>query len=183
MSLDRRNLKKTHPRMLSITAMFAAFTIIVLYLASVFPSMKLTFYFLSSVFIMGVLVEGMTGMAFLQYIVVSGLSLILMPVSYALPYIILFGHYGIGKFLIETKIRSFPVAFVLKLIYFDVALLGVYFAVVTTGLLPLGEIFDKLPIWAWALIAQPVFFIYDYLFSKITGFYNNAIRSRISRSA
>ena len=163
--------------------MFAAFTLVALYLSNIFPNMKYTFYFLSSVFVMGVLVENMVGMAFMMFAVVSGVSLLILPIHYALPYIILFGHYGIGKYLIETRIRNRIAAFVIKLIYFDVFLAGMYFAVVFTGILPMTAAFEALPVWAWALIAQPVFVVYDFVMSRLTGAYVNTVRNRIIRNS
>ena len=167
-------------RMLSLSAMFAAFTIVVLYLSYVFPNMKFTFYFLSSVFVMGILVEHRVFPAILMFAAASLLSLVLLPIGYALPYILLFGHYGIAKYLIEEKMSAVA-AFLVKLLYFDLFLAAVYFLVYASGMLPLGEMLEKLPLWALALIVQPLFFVYDFLFSKITVFYVNNIRSRFLR--
>ena len=155
--------------------MFTAMNIVVLYLSVVFPNMKLTFYFLSSVFVMGILVEGRVMPALISFGATSLLSLVLMPIGYALPYILLFGHYGIAKFVFEDRMK--PVgAYIAKLIYFDVFLAAIYFLVVRSGLLGLGETLGKLPVWALALIAQPVFFAYDFIFSKVVVFYVNNIR-------
>lgn len=167
-------------RILSLSAMFAAFTLVVLYLSYVFPNMKLTFYFLSSVFVMGILVEHRVFAGVLVYVASALLSLILLPIAYALPYILLFGHFGIAKYLFENKL-SVVVAFIAKLIYFDVFLAAVYFLVYHSGMLPLGDLLEKLPIWAIALIAQPLFFVYDFVFSKVTVFYVNNIRNRFVR--
>lgn len=178
--MRRRNNFMGSSRMLSLSAMFTAMTIVVLYLSVVFPNLKITFYFLSSVFIMGILTEQRVLPAVLSYIAASLLALILLPIGYALPYVLLFGHYGIAKFLLEEKCSGVS-AFVAKLIYFDVFLAAVYFSVCYTGLMPLGGVMEKLPIWAWALIAQPLFFVYDFLFSKVTVFYVNSIRSSFVR--
>ncbi len=183
MSIDRRKLKRIPAKMLSIAAMFAAFTLVSLYLSVIFPNMKFTFYFLSSIFVSGVLVEGLIGMGFAVYGVAAVISVVIMPIPYALPYVILFGHYGIGKYFLETRIKSRLAAFILKLIYFDIALAGVHFAVIFTGLLPMTDMFSSLPVWAWALIAQPVFIAYDFLYSKITGVYVNTIRNRIVKGS
>ena len=181
MAIHKRHYERTPARMISLTAMFAAFTLVVLYLTVVFPSMKLTFYFLSAVFVAGLLVEHTLGAACIMYVCVSLLSLILLPVSYALPYIILFGHYGIGKWLIERRTKNKFGAMVLKMIYFDIALIGVYFAVVFTDLLPLGEMAEALPIWAWFLILQPIFVLFDFLYSRVVLFYVRSIRKKIVR--
>jgi len=158
-----------------MSAMFTAMSVVMLYLSVVFPNMKLTFYFLSSVFVMGILVEGRVLPAVLSFAATSLLSLVLMPIGYALPYILLFGHYGIAKFIFEDRMG--PVgAYIAKLIYFDVFLAVIYLVVVRTGMLSLDEMLGRLPIWALALIAQPVFFVYDFVFSKVVVFYVNNIR-------
>lgn len=169
-----------YTRILSLSAMFTALTLVVLYLSFVFPNMKMTFYFLSSVFIMGILVEQRVFAAVIAYVAAALLALILLPIGYALPYVLLFGHYGIAKFLIEEKMSA-VMAFIVKLVYFDIFLAAVYFLVYASGMLPIGEFMAKLPIWALALIAQPLFFVYDFLFSKFTVFYVNNIRSKLVR--
>lgn len=94
-----------------------------------------------------------------------------------LPYVLLFGHYGIGKYFIE-KIRDKVTAFILKLLYFDVCLAAIYFlayGVFAPGLL------EALPLWALIAIAQVVFVVYDFLYSKLTLFYVRVIRSKLIR--
>lgn len=163
-----------------MSAMFTAMSVVVLYLSVVFPNMKLTFYFLSSVFVMGILVEGRILPAVLSFTATSLLSIILLPIGYALPFILLFGHYGIAKYIFEDRM-SMVGAYIAKLIYFDVFLAAIYFLVIRSGLLGLGETLGKLPVWALALIAQPVFFAYDFIFSKVIVFYVNNIRKAFIR--
>ena len=98
--------------------MFAAMTLIVLYLAAILPSGRLSLYFLSSIFIAGLLVEDEPVTALMTFAVVSGLGLLIVPnLLTVLPYVLLFGHYGTGKYFIE-KIRDKVTAFILKLLYF-----------------------------------------------------------------
>ncbi len=173
--MNRRHHYIGDTRIFTMSAMFTAMSIVMLYLSVVFPNMKMTFFFLSSVFVMGILVEGRVLPAVLSYVATSLLSLVLMPIGYALPYILLFGHYGIMKYIFEDRMSTVG-AYIAKLIYFDVFMAVVYLVAVRTGLLGLGEILGKLPIWAIALIAQPVFFAYDFLFGKVVVFYVNNIR-------
>ena len=158
--------------------MFAELTIIVLYLAAILPSGRLSLYFLSSIFVSAILVERQPGMALMLYVVVSGLGLLIVPnLAMMLPYVLLFGHYGIGKYFIE-KLRDKVAAYMLKLIYFDVFLGLCYFLA--------REIFIRgflqaMPLWLLIVLAQVAFVIYDFLYSKVTLYYANNIRRRLVR--
>ena len=71
----QRNLSTAHK--VSLVAMFSAMSIIVLYLSALLPTGTIGFYFLSSIFVGGMLVERKPGSAFAVYVVVSLLALIL----------------------------------------------------------------------------------------------------------
>ena len=165
--------KRTAHRV-SLTAMFAAMSLLFLYLAAVLPTMRLAMFFLSSIFIMGLILEEEIGLAFLMYIAVSALGLLfLLPhIVYVLPYVIFFGHYGIGKYYIETRIKDKVVGYIIKLLYYNVALVLIYLLAQAA----LKEMLDALPIWALLLFAEAAFVIFDYLFTKVTAYYFNNIR-------
>ncbi len=165
--------KRTAHRV-SLTAMFAAMSLLFLYLAAVLPTMRLAMFFLSSIFIMGLILEEEIGLAFLMYIAVSALGMLfLLPhIVYVLPYVIFFGHYGIGKYYIETQIKDKVVGYIIKLLYYNVALVLIYLLAQAA----LKEMLDALPIWALLLIAEAAFVIFDYLFTKVTAYYFNNIR-------
>lgn len=163
---------------LSLSAMFCAMTVICIFLASVLPSGRLTLYFLSSIFVAGLLVERQVGAAILMYISASLLSLLLTPnLITVLPYVLLFGHYGIGKFYIE-KIDNRIIAYILKLVYFNIFILLIYiFArnVLLTGIL------GRIQPWLFFVLIQPVFAVFDFLYSFFMDFYYTNIRKRIIR--
>lgn len=165
--------KRTAHRV-SLTAMFAAMSLLFLYLAAVLPTMRLTMFFISSVFIMGLILEEEMGLAFLMYFTVSLLGLLLlMPYfSYVLPYVIFFGHYGIGKYYIETRIKDKVIGYIIKLLYYNVALVLIYLLAQVV----LAEMLNALPIWALILIAEAAFVLFDWLFTKVTAYYFNNIR-------
>jgi hypothetical protein len=165
---------------ISLTAMFSALTLIALYMAVLFPTFKFTLYFLSSVFVVGLLVEELPGMAVFLFLVVSLIGLIIIPIPYILPYILLFGHYGIVKYLLERRVSK-AMAFLMKLLYFNICMAAIYFFLIRTEILMAGEIMDLMPLWALILVLQPVFFIYDFLYSKIALFYTKNIRKALRR--
>ncbi len=165
--------KRTAHRV-SLTAMFAAMSLLFLYLAAVLPTARFAMYFLSSVFIMGLVLEEELGLAFLMYVAVSLLGLLLMMPSlvFVLPYVLFFGHYGLGKYYLETRVKDKVIRYIIKLLYYNVALVLIYLVARATVI----DILAVLPIWAVILIAEAAFVVYDYLFTKVTGYYFNNIR-------
>lgn len=174
--MDNKFVQKSYR--VSLTAMFAALTLIMLYLAAILPTGRLAFYFLSSIFVSAILVERQPVMAFMLYIVVSGLGLLIVPnLAMVLPYVLLFGHYGIGKYYIE-KIKDKVTCFILKLLYFDLFLGLAYWL---AGALLVGSVLEQLPFWALIVLSQAAFVIYDLLYSKVTAYYYNNIRKKLVR--
>ena len=109
-----------------------------------------------------------------MYITVSLLGLLLMMPRFAfvLPYVLFFGHYGIGKYYLEMRVKDKVIRYILKLLYYNVALVLIYLVARAT----LIDILDVLPIWAVILIAEAAFVLYDFVFTKVTGYYFNNIR-------
>lgn len=155
--------------------MFASFTLLFLFLATIVPA-KLSMFFLCSVFVTGMLVEHETGYAFLIFVAVSLLSLLIVTTVHSLAYIIFFGHYGIGKYYIE-KIKDKVTAFILKLLYFNAAMALIYFL----APLVIGNALLSIPLWILIPAAQIVFIIYDYLYSLVSQFYYQKIRKWLMR--
>lgn len=165
----------------SLTAMFASMSLLFLYMASVLPTGRIAMYFLSSVFVMGLVVEEEIGLAFLMYIGVSLMSLLLMPnILRVLPYVFFFGHYGIGRFYIQTRIKDKVAAYIVKLLYYNVALALVY-------LLAQQIIFEDISFatttfWLFVVLAEVAFVIYDFLFDKVTAYYFNNLRRLLMKN-
>ena len=158
----------------SLTAMFISMSLIFMYLSSIIPVLRITFYFLSSVFVMGLLLEDEVALAFMMFAAVSGLSMLLMPFTMALPYLLFFGHYGIGKYFIEKNIKDKILRYILKLIYYNIALALAY--LVARELFLNSAQGTGLAIWIIIIIAEAAFVVYDFLFTRITGYYFNNIR-------
>lgn len=162
----------------SLYLMFGMLTMVVLYLAYVFYQINWVFYILSSIFIVCITSEGKPLAALIMYLLVSGLSLVLMPIPYALPYIIVFGHYGLAKYFLE-KIRDKIVSFIAKILYFNAFCALAYFLIIATNYLPTGQMFETLPVWAMIVILQVSFVVYDLLLSFISKVYDQVIRKRM----
>lgn len=164
----------------SLTAMFATMTLLFLYLSSIIPVLRITLYFFSSVFVMGLLLEEEVSFALIMFVGVSLLSLVLMPFTRALPYMLFFGHYGIGKYIIEKNIKDKIVRYVIKLLYYNIAVFFIYLLareffvedVLSTGL----------PLWVVIVIAEVAFVVYDFIYTKVTGYYFNNIRRMLIKN-
>ncbi len=165
----------------SLTAMFASMSLLFLYLASVLPTGRIAMYFLSSIFIMGLVIEEEIGLAVLMYIGVSLMSLLLMPnIIRVLPYVIFFGHYGIGKYYIQTRIKDKVAAYIVKLLYYNVALGLVYLLaqqIIYEDVLSTGVAF-----WLFVVLAEVAFVIYDFLYDKVTSYYFNNLRRLLMKN-
>ena len=165
----------------SLTAMFAAMSLLFLYLASVLPTMRIAMYFLSSVFVMGLVIEEEIGLAILMFIGVSLMSLLLMPdITRVLPYVFFFGHYGIGKYYIQTRIKDKIAAYVVKLIYYNVAVALVY--LLARELIFKDVAFAESMFWLFVVLAEVAFVIYDFLYDKVTSFYFNNLRRLLMKN-
>lgn len=173
--------KRTAHR-ISLTAMFAAMSLLFLYLASILPTARLAMYFLSSVFVMGLVVEEEIALSFMMFFVVSALSLLLMPNPFlrVLPYVLFFGHYGIGKFFIESNIKDKIVRYVIKLLYFNIALVLLYLILKTTFIAENIDL-SVFPVWVLIIICEIAFVVYDFVFTKVTAYYYNNIRRFLMR--
>ena len=106
----------------------------------------------------------------------SVLSLVLLPIKDpAIFYVLSFGYYPIIKFFIE-KIRSKPIAYVIKGIVFTVAFSALFFIAVKF-LAPESGL-TKYLIFIYP-IGLLVFFAFDYSFTKLSFSYVNNIRKRL----
>ena len=158
---------------ISLGAMLTVLSLLTLYLSAVLPTGRLTLYFLSAVFIAPMLYERQPRAAFLIYITTGVLSLLIMPgMILSLPYILLFGHYGIGKYLIEENCRR-KRAYLYKWIYYNVCMVLIYFLCFQAIA---GEALRNLA-WPRLLIgAQVAFIVFDFLYSRVIALYKRYIR-------
>ncbi|MGI6705145.1 MAG: hypothetical protein ACOX6S_02410 [Clostridia bacterium] len=177
-------MKHRGPRILSaaqrisMAAMAASLSLVCLYLASIAPTLRITLYVLSSLFIAALLIEGEVLMGWIMYLGVCMLgSVLIQDKVRLLPYVVFFGNYGIVKYYTE-KLGSLVGEFILKLIYWNAVL------VLTVNLakrMLLADIRLDFPVWGIIVLAQIAFLIYDYVFSRIIEFYYLRIRRYVMR--
>jgi len=161
-----------------MAAMAASLSLVCLYLASIAPTLRITLYVLSSLFVAALLIEGEIMMGWTIYLGVCVLgSVLIQDKMRLLPYIVFFGNYGIVKYYIE-KLGSLVGEYMLKLIYWNVV---IALMVALTRQMLLADIQLDLPIWSIMVAAQLFFLLYDYVFSRIIEFYFFRIRKHVIR--
>lgn len=97
-----------------------ALTIVFLFGASFVPGIELTLYALSSLFVAVMVIERGPKSGLLLYVAAVILGLILVPNKLGmLPYICLFGYYGVAKFYIEKNLRP-NIQLIMKAVLFAV---------------------------------------------------------------
>ena len=160
---------------LSLTSMMAAFSLLFVYMAGILPTARLSMYAVASLFTIAMCMEQRTAYALLLFFSVSVLSLLILPNTLlVIPYVLFFGHYGIGKYHIE-RIKDKFLSFALKLMYFNIGLILNYF--IARNLL-LANIPDAIKnnFWVFLVLAQVAFVAYDFIYSKMAELYDARIR-------
>lgn len=137
----------------------SALSLLFLYAASVIPTGKLALLAASS-FAVGVCISGI-GVKFsmISYAAVSLLGFIMIPQKlYGIAFVLFLGIYPFIKLFCETrKIRA--VEWILKFVFANISFAAVYFAA------KLFVIPEGVPIFAYILLFNAVFLIYDIVFS------------------
>mgnify|MGYP001766184479 CR=1 FL=1 len=160
---------------LSLTSMMAAFTLLFIYLAGILPTARLSMYAVASLFSFALCMEQRTAYALVLFFGVSLVSLLILPnILLIIPYVLFFGYYGIAKFHIE-RIKDKFLAFVLKLMVFNIGLILNYFLAKNMFLTDIPDAL-KDNFWVFMVLAQVVFVAYDYIFSKLAVFYDDRVR-------
>lgn len=146
---------------------FAALSLILLYLSSIFPTNKFFMLGIASCIIpLSILTTGIKN-TIVVYSAVSLLSLFIIPSKLiSIAYILIFGSYGFVKYFIE-KLRSMPLEIVLKLLYFNITsaiLIFIY-----------KLLLSKLPninIYLLIIVMEFAFILYDYALTSFISYAN-----------
>ena len=148
---------------------FAALSLILLYLSSVIPTNRLSILGIASCIIpLSIMVTGAKN-TFVVYGAVSLLSLFLIPSKLiGVSYILIFGSYGFVKYYVE-KLRNIPIEIALKLLYFNITSAIIAFIY--------KMLFLKFPnininIYLLVIIVELAFVIYDYALTTFISYAN-----------
>ena len=158
--------KKT--RNLTLSALFTALSVIILYIASVWPTGQLGLTAVASLFVAAAIIESGLLFGIYVYITSSLISILIVPNRITpILFILFFGFYPIVKSLIE-KNKQLIIQIIAKLVVFNISLTVIWFLF---SELVLAFINFDLNIIFIFLIGNIVFILFDYGFTKLIWFY------------
>ena len=164
--------------MITQSALLSALAVIMLYIASVWPTGQLGLAAVASFFVAAGVIESGVRAGIYVYVVSSALAGLLLP-DKAAPFlfILFFGFYPVLKLLIE-RIGSVPVRWILKFAVFNASLSVIWFLlrelIFASG--------DSFPGTILIYIGgNAIFALYDYGYSKALLLYKDRVSGRVNR--
>lgn len=175
-------MRSKQTKLLVLTALLAALSVVILSIGSFIEVLDLTSAMLASLLIVIAVIEGGKLRATLTYFTAALLGFILLPVK--LPALIysLAGYYPVVKAFIE-KIKNRVIGTVLKLLFFNLML--TLFLIFVRLFVPTFEIFPELELgkvlpYAIAYgVGNLTFVLYDVLLTKVIVLYIFRIRHKL----
>ncbi|HHW30102.1 MAG TPA: hypothetical protein GXX20_00260 [Clostridiaceae bacterium] len=153
---------------ITLGGILAAITVILLYVESITPTVKLSLYVLSSFFSAVMIIEGGLRSGWIFYLVTSILAFIIVPDKIGLiPYFLFFGTYGILKSYIE-RIGKIVSEYVLKVLFFNICLA---LAFIIIRIFFIAQLNDSISLWFIIIVMEVVFIIYDYVYTLFIQYY------------
>lgn len=169
-------MKNTKTSKIALGGICLALTVIFLYAASIVPGIELTMLALASLFTAVMILEMGVGGGILLFAAASILGFLLVPNKLVLvPYVFLFGYYGILKYFMEkpkhgiTQIAAKAAFFAAAL---SIGLLG--FKELLLGAIKLPEY----PIVILIIGGVLLLLLYDFLFTQLINFYVRRVQRK-----
>ena len=169
-------MKKSKTFKLALGGICLALTLIFMFAGSIVPGIELTLFAISSLFVAVMILESGVSGAVLLYLAACILGFILVPNKIGIvPYVFLFGYYGIVKYFIE-KLPKASSQLIIKAIFFAI--------IMCIGMLGFKELLlgaVDLPDYPVAIliIAGTVFMmLYDCIYTLIINFYVTKIQRK-----
>lgn len=167
------NSRKT--KLLAISAMLSALSVVILYLGSVFNMFDLTAVAIVSILMIFAVEEIKSPYTYAIYGVTGVLSMLLLPDKFASVTFILVG--GVYP-LFRPKLEKLPklLSFVIKFVYFN----AVLSALIAVTMFVLGIEDDRLGFNILTyVLSNAVFFLYDYFVTLLSQLYGRVLRKRL----
>lgn len=169
-------MKKSKTFKLALGGICLALTLIFMFAGSIVPGIELTLFAVSSVFVAVMILESGVGGAALLYLAACILGFILVPNKIGLvPYIFLFGYYGIVKYFIE-KLPKAASQIIIKVVFFA--------AVMCIGFLGFKELLlgaVELPDYPAAILilaGTAFMMLYDYIYTLVINIYITKVQRK-----
>lgn len=175
------DMKKTNK--IAISALLAAFGVVILYLGALIDVIDLSAAILASFLILFCVAEMGYSVALSVWLVTALLSLLLLPnKAPALFYTALFGYMPVTKFLFERLGKR--ISWIPKLLLFNAAAVAVgYFGWELLGFTTENR-FGLSAGWmiaAYLVLANAVFIVCDILYTRLVWIYMKKIRNKIRK--
>jgi hypothetical protein len=164
---------------IALGGMLAALSIVLMFFAMLFPFAQLVLPAMAGILLVCAVFEMGEGWAFLIFVAVGILSL-LLPSSKdaAIYYIFFFAHYPIIKSFLE-KIKNKPLKWAAKLVIFNACVWAALFVSIKLMGIP-GDVL-KYGYLVTAVLLNVTFIIYDIAVTRLILLYNYRIRKIIGR--
>ena len=163
--------------------MTAALSVVIM-LLTVVPVMTYAAPMLAGMLLLLIVIETDKKWGYAIFAVVAVLSALLATDKQAvILYIMFFGHYPVTKALIEGKIKSRAVEWLVKFLVFNVTMISAYLLVVQVFAFPMEEIGDMGKYGSLILLAvgNIVFPVYDITMTRLVLIYDLRLRKVVRK--
>jgi len=169
----------------ALGGVISSLAVFMMFCSGIFPMLDYTIPTFTGFLMVIMIVETSASWAFLTYISVSFLSLMITPnLQVSLLFVMFMGYYPILKYYLD-KLKKRPLAILIKFAVFNAAMISYYllfqFVFLSEDMLEGLERFGK---WAPLVllgIANAFFILYDKLVGDLTVMYVNWFRHKILR--
>lgn len=168
----------------SLGGIISALSIVLMLLTSVIPFGTFAFPALSGMLLVCIVIELGYSWAFVVYSSVSVISLLLLSdKEAALYYVAFLGFYPIIKGLIE-KVNTRVLQYILKFLVFNICMVITFYLSVFVFSIPKEsfELFGFYVPWAFLIIGNFVFVVYDFCITRIVTLYILKIQKMLTKN-
>lgn len=156
--------------------LYTALSLLCIYLSSIMPTSQLYILGIACCIMPLAILTTNIKNSLIIYVATSLLSLLLLGFKWnVFAYIIFFGNYGFIKYFIE-RLNKLPIEIILKLIYFSVCMIAIYFIY---KILLVNVLNFKLPIAVMILAFEVMFLFCDYALTVFISFANRRFIRRM----
>ena len=169
---------------MALGGMSAALSLALMLLTYLIPVLTYTSPAFAGAVLLVMVLEGDRRWAWITFVAVSLLSLLMLAdKEAAVLYLIFFGYYPILLPTLETRIHNTVARWIVKFIVFNAAIVATYFILIKLLGMPIDEMetFGKWIVWVMLAGANVIFVLYDLLLRKLILAYTRSWRKKIDK--
>lgn len=173
-----------HSGKVALGGMVTALCVVLMFLTGVIPIATYALPAVSGVLLVVIVIEMGAKWSWMVYAAVSVLSLLFAPdKEAAVLFVLFFGYYPILKSHIEKRQGKKLLAWVLKFLVFNAAMIASFFIAVKLLSIPEDSftLFGVYLPWVFLLLGNIVFLIYDYALSGLILMYIQKLHSSVKK--